>query len=512
MSVADIPIQLEVPGRTAGRSRSNSTSQVVAMPHPKAKAAHPHKRQLVQYYVTLLPLNDTFTKKHLPVAVYPQTTKLGRPTGTRHKPDVTNGYFDLRVLSRNHAQIYIDGASGKLMLQDLGSSNGTYLNDFRLGADPVEIKIGDLVCLGFNVQLELTHKQISLRVDNILMVRNDYQLSLFANTLHLKLPQFKHLSFIEDIYKRAVNGSDEPRPRDNTNLDAALFGDVNPAIEDELLGLFSSANAGIYTNLAITNALTFELMVNSLVGSLAKIKQQNHALHSLNDFLTNYHTRLDELNTSYLDTQLQKTVDRMEEELHQEKLSNEQIKHHYQQQHSEAELRIAALADQVKALEDECMRQNMLLTAAPAAAAVAAPAPASPLPLLLPNGLFRFNGEFKDKDDETVERTLPLPLLHLDLSDLQEFFNQPPPPPPCLSKGCKRLLSGEISPVLSKDPPEKFPTKNHEELADPPMVPPLPLALVAKALSPEEAQNRAQTVVIAMGALMLGYLIQRITN
>src|SRR5699024_5485155 len=107
-------------------------------------------------------------------------------TGTRHKPDVTNGYFDLRVLSRNHAQIYIDGASGKLMLQDLGSSNGTYLNDFRLGADPVEIKIGDLVCLGFNVQLELTHKQISLRVDNILMVRNDYQLSLFANTLHLK--------------------------------------------------------------------------------------------------------------------------------------------------------------------------------------------------------------------------------------------------------------------------------------------------------------------------------------
>ena len=36
------------------------------------------------------------------------------------------------------------------------------------------IKIGDHVCLGFNVQLELTHKQIALRVDNINVVRNDY--------------------------------------------------------------------------------------------------------------------------------------------------------------------------------------------------------------------------------------------------------------------------------------------------------------------------------------------------
>ena len=54
-----------------------------------------------------LPLNDTFIKKHLPVATYPETTKLGRPTGTKFKPDVTNGYFDSRVLSRNHAQFIL---------------------------------------------------------------------------------------------------------------------------------------------------------------------------------------------------------------------------------------------------------------------------------------------------------------------------------------------------------------------------------------------------------------------
>ena len=50
------------------------------------------------------------------------------------------------------------------MIQDLGSSNGTYLNEVRLSQDPTEIKIGDMICLGFNVQAESAHKQISLKL------------------------------------------------------------------------------------------------------------------------------------------------------------------------------------------------------------------------------------------------------------------------------------------------------------------------------------------------------------
>lgn len=169
------------------RKRSDSKSQVVNYPMKtrtqrdnmettsyfySSASSHPRKRAQMQYYVTLIPLNDTFIEKHLPVAIFPETTKLGRPTGTKHKPDVTNGYFDSRVLSRNHAQIYIDPTTGKLMLQDLGSSNGTYLNDSRLDNEPTEVKIGDIICLGFNVQAESTHKQISLRIDNINVIAN----------------------------------------------------------------------------------------------------------------------------------------------------------------------------------------------------------------------------------------------------------------------------------------------------------------------------------------------------
>src|SRR4030042_1491925 len=52
-------------------------------------------------------------------------------------------------ISKRHVRIYLD--SGKLLIKDLGSSNGTMLNNRRLpnwrpkmGSDPVEIK-GDCV-------------------------------------------------------------------------------------------------------------------------------------------------------------------------------------------------------------------------------------------------------------------------------------------------------------------------------------------------------------------------------
>lgn len=535
MSVADIPILLEVPGRSHGRLRLNLTSQVVSMPHPKPMLLAPQKRNNVQYYVTLAPINDTFAKKHLPVAMFPETTKLGRPTGTRHKPDVTNGYFDLRVLSRNHAQIFIDPQLGKLMLQDLGLSNGTYLNDFRLGLDPVEIKIGDHVCLGFNVQLELTHKQIALRVDNINVVRNDYHLTLFNTTLNLNLPQYKHLSFIEDIYKRVMEHEQTSQDDTDTSLDIGLFGDINPAIEDDLLGLFSESNAGIYNNLAITNLLTFELIVNTLVADLTKIKQQNNTLRSLYDFLAEYHTKLNNLNTQYLDRQLQKTIDRMEAELAREKLHADRLEQRCQAQEAELRQQADMLGGRIKELEAEVLRLNMLVQAQKI------PAPSVRLAndlvdlLLLKeiqsNGhsqfgtmdLFQFvNGDIKsDREQLPSPQANNIPITH----DLTEFFNQPSPLRQLfLANGAIRHTSGEISPVMSRSAPEEFPLTtllppektvidgdDIKEIEDTSSLPSPPRTLVVL----EKTINDETTIsitVVACIALVLGYLIQKVTN
>lgn len=324
---------------SAGRKRSNSQSQVVSMPgKPKysgsatrdqlksslstlpgplvstsssssssvgagssllPKSSHgpsplnPRKRNQIQYYVTLLPLNDTFIKKHLPVATYPETTKLGRPTGTKHKPDVTNGYFDSRVLSRNHAQIYIDPKNGKLMLQDLGSSNGTYLNDVRLNNDPTEVKMGDVVCLGFNVQAESTHKQISLKIENINVISTQLENGIGKNGdggnsfygKGIDSPEFRHISFIEDICnqveKKSQQSPDNIVSKHQLSYENYLFNDVNAELDDYLLGLYSNSNTGIYNNSRIGSPSCVESIVSVLLMNLTRVKQQNTVLQEL---------------------------------------------------------------------------------------------------------------------------------------------------------------------------------------------------------------------------------------
>lgn len=340
-----------------GRRRSNSQSQVLSLPNkpqdtfediseysPHSYPSEPaKKRNNVLYYVTLAPLNDTFIKKHIPVAIFPETTKLGRPTATKNKPEVTNGYFESRVLSRTHAQLYID-PEGKLMLQDLGSSNGTFLNDVKLGVEAVELKVNDFVCLGFNVQSELNHKQIILRIENINVIGGASN-ELFRN--HNSV-QFKHLSFIEDIYSQ-INGTKKVEDSEKHDyqefqhdfqqeypdkapfsFDNALFGDINPAVEDSLLGIYSPVNAGIYNNAQVTNNYgVFENFINTLVNNLQMAKRQSELLNSLEVFFQNYKQLNQELNTKYLDQRFKATLDDLRADIKKSKGVNSKLKEKY---------------------------------------------------------------------------------------------------------------------------------------------------------------------------------------
>lgn len=65
------------------------------------------------------------------------------------------------TVSRNHARIYTE--SGRLMLQDLGSKNGTLLNDSplpgwrsRKESDPVEITENCNLKFGYNTCVRIT--------------------------------------------------------------------------------------------------------------------------------------------------------------------------------------------------------------------------------------------------------------------------------------------------------------------------------------------------------------------
>jgi hypothetical protein len=58
----------------------------------------------------LYPLNDSFVPKHIVLAQpHQQRVKIGRQTNAKTSPAERNGYFDSKVLSRQHAEVWEEG-------------------------------------------------------------------------------------------------------------------------------------------------------------------------------------------------------------------------------------------------------------------------------------------------------------------------------------------------------------------------------------------------------------------
>ena len=61
----------------------------------------------------LYPLNDSFVPKHISL-VNNQRVKIGRQTNAKTVPAERNGYFDSKVLSRQHAEVWEDNSKVRL--------------------------------------------------------------------------------------------------------------------------------------------------------------------------------------------------------------------------------------------------------------------------------------------------------------------------------------------------------------------------------------------------------------
>ncbi|KAK9459989.1 uncharacterized protein V1516DRAFT_665501 [Lipomyces oligophaga] len=140
--------------------------------------------QIESVYLYLSPLNDSFTSKCIKVPFYPETLQLGRHVSARTVPTPDNGFFDSRVLSRQHAQIWADQTSGQVWIRDIKSSNGTFINGERLSpegeeSEPHELKVDDVIDLGVNISSEdakgdrshkgpaIVHNKVSARIERI---------------------------------------------------------------------------------------------------------------------------------------------------------------------------------------------------------------------------------------------------------------------------------------------------------------------------------------------------------
>ncbi|KAK4236030.1 hypothetical protein C8A03DRAFT_17294 [Achaetomium macrosporum] len=137
---------------------------------PSADAAASGRQPMLY----LLSLNGSFERKTITVPFYPETLRIGRQTNAKTVPTPVNGYFDSKVLSRQHAEIWAD-ANGKIWIRDVKSSNGTFVNGTRLSpenrdSEPHELQAQDHLELGIDIvsedQKTVVHHKVAAKVEH----------------------------------------------------------------------------------------------------------------------------------------------------------------------------------------------------------------------------------------------------------------------------------------------------------------------------------------------------------
>ena len=123
-----------------------------------------HGQRPVSLALYLYPLNGSFVSKHIAL-LSQQRVKIGRQTNARTVPGERNGYFDSKVLSRQHdgkviqnlplllPPLHEDNFALRIYIKDVKSSNGTFIDGERLSGEGLESEPFELKSEGVVVSL-----------------------------------------------------------------------------------------------------------------------------------------------------------------------------------------------------------------------------------------------------------------------------------------------------------------------------------------------------------------------
>ncbi|KAL1612690.1 hypothetical protein SLS60_000919 [Paraconiothyrium brasiliense] len=165
-SAAAAMTQLHSPAPLPSQHNGTTQSQTNGAPRTPMQEA--------QAILHLIPMNGTFERKTITVPFFPDVLRIGRQTNNKTIPTPQNGYFDSKVLSRQHAEIWAD-RNGKIWIRDVKSSNGTFVNGQRLSqenrdSDPHELREQDMLELGIDIvsedQKTIVHHKVAARVEH----------------------------------------------------------------------------------------------------------------------------------------------------------------------------------------------------------------------------------------------------------------------------------------------------------------------------------------------------------
>ncbi|KAI0314557.1 hypothetical protein OF83DRAFT_1174648 [Amylostereum chailletii] len=235
----------------------------------------------------LYPLNDSFIPKHIHLPSN-QRIKIGRQTNAKTAPGERNGFFDSKVLSRQHAEVWED--SGKIFIKDVKSSNGTFINGERLSAegaesDPFELKQDDIVEFGIDIVGEdnktIIHHKVAARVVCVI-TPEDAHAAARAEQQHP--PAISGIS----SQQGGANGSSA------FNFASSQSGpgqaQRRPAMQQQ--GLVGMGGMGGSLRQPGKSGLTFDHILNRLQGELQKSRETGAELHSLTGAMNDIHETL----------------------------------------------------------------------------------------------------------------------------------------------------------------------------------------------------------------------------
>ena len=221
--------------------------------------------------------------KLLNIPIYPNTIKIGRQNTPKINNKITDGFFDSRVLSRNHAELFIK--DNQLFIKDLKSSNGTFINNIKL--DPYidyKLNLNDKIDLGTTLESQLAHKKITCIVKNL---------------------QFITLLNYNNLVNDLLNNDDLINKRlnlFNNTFDVLLFSDIiNPSdlsesfsfddlIDDEINDkkLINNNKPDKYSSISIND----NGIIKNLILAVNNEYLQQQRLREMSTFLNNYNNAI----------------------------------------------------------------------------------------------------------------------------------------------------------------------------------------------------------------------------
>ncbi|KAJ3808060.1 hypothetical protein F5876DRAFT_90246 [Lentinula aff. lateritia] len=250
----------------------------------------------------LYPINDSFIPKHISL-LHNTHVKIGRQTNAKTTPGERNGYFDSKVLSRQHAEVWEEG--NKIFIKDVKSSNGTFINGERLSpegleSDPYELKSDDNVEFGIDIIGEdnktIVHHKVAARVMCIL---SEQDAQIAARAEQYQMQQMQQFAGPSSSLSPASNGSminqtaPSSGPGSSSNSASFNFSGQQPPRRPQMSQQgISMGGMGGSMRPPGKSGLTFDHILNRLQGELQKSRETGAELHTLTGAMTDIHDTL----------------------------------------------------------------------------------------------------------------------------------------------------------------------------------------------------------------------------